>query len=213
MLCCFLISAVYVSTGVQCTVSVVETSSYRWLRRIVYAASQRMAPLATVRYARALQRRSKAARRSCECGVEGTKAQQGGDPPTGSSLSRTLHITTAHAGASTEKRIAEAKSRYVYLCFCPRGDAMGKGKGKVVCYEPNQGTKVGGIFSSKSPTREKHKCQRTLSRPRPTLRPKCMLICSHLHHMPSFSRQPSITSQAVYVGRKTLTTATRRGKT
>lgn len=146
MLCCFLISAVYVSTGVQCTVSVVETSSYRWLRRIVYAASQRMAPLATVRYARALQRRSKAARRSCECGVEGTKAQQGGDPPTGSSLSRTLHITTAHAGASTEKRIAEAKSRYVYLCFCPRGDAMGKGKGKVVCYEPNQGTKWGVSF-------------------------------------------------------------------
>jgi hypothetical protein len=76
-----------VTTGVQCTVSVVETSSYRWLRRIVCAASHRIAshriashrvaPLATVRHARALQRRSNAARRSRECGVEGTKAQQG----------------------------------------------------------------------------------------------------------------------------------------
>ena len=119
-----------------------------WLRRIVYAASQRTAPPChgplRARAAASIQRGAAKLR------VRRVKEQRhsdGGDPPTASPLLRTLRITTAHAPASTEKRIAEAKSRYVYLCLCPRGDAMGEGeRGRwYVCYEPNPGTKVGGV--------------------------------------------------------------------
>lgn len=146
---------VYVTTGVQCMVSVVETSSYRWLRRIVCAASHRIARRPSPRSvtlplcARALQRRSNAARRSRECGVEGTKAQQRRaaihqqDHPC-----RSLHVTTAHAPASTEKRSAGAKSRYVCSCmYLPtRRRDGGRGRGRCVCYEPNQGIKRGGGY-------------------------------------------------------------------
>jgi hypothetical protein len=153
---------------------VVETSSYD----IIHAASHRIASLATVRHAlypRELQRRSDAVRRSCECGVEvrhSTAAIHQQDRPCHS-----LHITI-YAPTSTRKT-AEAKSRYVYLSLCTRGDAIGRG-GTLRVKSRNKR----GIFSSKSPTRK-------MQVPANALSPEANApVCKrgYLHHMPSFSR-------------------------
>ena len=184
-------------------------------------ASHRVAPLATVRHARALQRRSNAARRSRECGVEGTKAQQGRaaihqqDHPCRelfTSLRRTRR--PARGNEALERRVGV----YVRVCICPRGDAMGGGEGEGVygmLRAKSRTEKGGGIFSSKSPTREKNTsaCGRSLSPEANAPIKMYMCIYSHLHHMPSSSRQPSHAATLDMFGRETLTTATRRGKT
>ena len=131
------------------------------LRRTAILAPVRRAPLCR----RELQRRFDAARRGSSAAWKGQRRREG--TARRRSTNRiapvaVLHITIAPASA---RKTAEAKRRYAHLCLCPRGNAMGEGRR---CYELNQGPRGGGggIFSSKLPMREKHKCQRTLSRAR-----------------------------------------------
>jgi hypothetical protein len=169
----------------------------------------RIASFATVRhgplYARELQRRSDAVRRSCECGVEvrhSTAAIHQQDRPCHS------HHITRYAPASTRKT-AEAKSRYVHI-FLSLLARVRDWRGEGVCYEPNQVIKKGGIFLlNRQP--EKCKCQRTLSRPRRTLQyVNAFIYTICLVSLVSHRTHPRPLGPCL---EETLTTATRRGKT
>ena len=128
---------VYVTTGVQCMVSVVETSSCRWLRRLVCAASHRIAW-------RPSPRSVTRARCSVDPTPRGEVASAAWKEQRHSSAGRRSTNRTTPVAVFTSLRRTRRPARrnealerrvgmYVRVCICPRGDAMGEGEGEGVC--------------------------------------------------------------------------------